>query len=360
MTLTQVQPQANALAVTVNSNLPADLPPERLAWILQKMCEIRYFEEKAEELYVRGLVHGAMHLSIGQEASSVGSIAALRPDDLIIHHHRGHGHTLAPVVAESEAFDYLDAPIRRLAGRDIPIPYNRNLERLGGLKAKPDDVIPVAQVIAYILEPGETVPGQTEAGPGPAPAVTPVVPIPAETPVIAPEAASPAGEANGKVRATPAARHPYLNASLQDGHINLWEDVHLGIAMSLEDYLIVPVIRAAQTRNLEQFVTILGDLIERARVKRLTPSEMSGSTFTISNLGMFGIESFTAIINPPEAAILAVGKMVDTPVKGAEGIEFRPMINLTLAVDHRIADGATAARFLAELKTTLENPYLLI
>jgi pyruvate dehydrogenase E1 component alpha subunit len=72
-----------------------ELPRERLAWMLQKMCEIRYFEEKAEELYVRGLVHGTMHLSIGQEASSVGSVAALRPDDLIIHHHRGHGHTIA-------------------------------------------------------------------------------------------------------------------------------------------------------------------------------------------------------------------------------------------------------------------------
>jgi pyruvate dehydrogenase E2 component (dihydrolipoamide acetyltransferase) len=154
--------------------------------------------------------------------------------------------------------------------------------------------------------------------------------------------------------------HPYLNASLQDGYLNLWEDVHLGIAMSLEDYLIVPVIRNAQTRNLEQLVTLLGDLIERARAKRLTPSEMSGSTFTISNLGMFGIESFTAIINPPEVAILAVGKMVDTPVKGVDGIEFRPLMNLTLAVDHRVVDGAAGARFLAELKETLENPYLLI
>ena len=82
-------------AVTDGRETLAELPREKLAWMLQKMCEIRYFEEKAEELYVRGLVHGTMHLSIGQEASSVGSIAALRPDDLIIHHHRGHGHTIA-------------------------------------------------------------------------------------------------------------------------------------------------------------------------------------------------------------------------------------------------------------------------
>jgi pyruvate dehydrogenase E2 component (dihydrolipoamide acetyltransferase) len=154
--------------------------------------------------------------------------------------------------------------------------------------------------------------------------------------------------------------HPFLNASLQDDSIILWEDVHLGIATSLEDYLIVPVIREAQTKSLEQIVSALADLVERARAKRLAPAEMSGSTFTISNLGMFGIESFTAIINPPESAILAVGKIVDTPVSTESGGELRPMMNLTLSADHRVVDGATAARFLAGLKTTLENPYLLI
>lgn len=155
-------------------------------------------------------------------------------------------------------------------------------------------------------------------------------------------------------------RHPYLNASLQGENIVIWEDVHLGIATSLEDYLIVPVVREAQNKSLEQIVTVLSDLVERARAKRLAPAEMSGSTFTISNLGMFGIESFTAIINPPETAILAVGKIVDTPVSTGDEIVLRPTMNLTLSADHRVVDGATAARFLAELKATLENPYLLI
>jgi pyruvate dehydrogenase E2 component (dihydrolipoamide acetyltransferase) len=101
-------------------------------------------------------------------------------------------------------------------------------------------------------------------------------------------------------------------------------------------------------------------LLERARARRLAPTEMTGSTFTISNLGMFGIESFTALINPPEAAILAVGRIGDRPL-GVEGqIELRPMMQLTLSADHRIVDGATAARFLADLKAVLENPYLLI
>jgi pyruvate dehydrogenase E2 component (dihydrolipoamide acetyltransferase) len=160
--------------------------------------------------------------------------------------------------------------------------------------------------------------------------------------------------------ATVLPRHPYLNASLSSGEIILWDDIHLGIATSVEDNLIVPVIREAGARTLGQIVTALADLTDRARNRRLTPAEMTGSTFTISNLGMFGIESFTAIINPPEAAILAVGKLVDTPIKGTEGCEFRPMIELTASADHRIVDGAGVARFLEELKSTLENPYLLI
>jgi pyruvate dehydrogenase E2 component (dihydrolipoamide acetyltransferase) len=155
-------------------------------------------------------------------------------------------------------------------------------------------------------------------------------------------------------------RHPYLNASLADGNLILWDDIHLGIATSVEENLIVPVIREAQSQSLRQILTALAELTDRARNRRLTPSEMTGSTFTISNLGMFGIESFTAIINPPEAAILAVGKMVETPIKTVDGFEFRPMIELTVSADHRIVDGVGVARFLDELKSSLENPYLLI
>jgi pyruvate dehydrogenase E2 component (dihydrolipoamide acetyltransferase) len=160
--------------------------------------------------------------------------------------------------------------------------------------------------------------------------------------------------------ATVLPRHPYMNASLTESNIILWEDIHLGIATSVEENLIVPVVREAQNKSLGQIVTTLADLTDRARNRKLTPSEMTGSTFTISNLGMFGIESFTAIINPPEAAILAVGKMVDTPVRNGDGFEFRPMIQLTACADHRIVDGAGVARFLADLKASLENPYLLI
>jgi pyruvate dehydrogenase E2 component (dihydrolipoamide acetyltransferase) len=160
--------------------------------------------------------------------------------------------------------------------------------------------------------------------------------------------------------ATVLPHHPFLNASLSDGNIILWDDIQLGIATSVEESLIVPVIRQAQNQNLGQIVATMADLTERARNRRLTPAEMTGSTFTISNLGMFGIESFTAIINPPESAILAVGKMVDTPVRSADSFMFKPMIQLTVSADHRIVDGASVARFLDQLKSTLENPYLLI
>jgi len=151
-------------------------------------------------------------------------------------------------------------------------------------------------------------------------------------------------------------RHPFLNASLNGDEIIQWQDIHLGIATSLEDSLIVPVIHQAQDMNLEQITSTLGNLVIRARDRHLTPAEMSGSTFTISNLGMFGIEAFTAIINPPESAILAVGKIVKTPVEVDGDICLKPMMNLTLSVDHRVVDGVKGARFLSDLKSVLENP----
>ncbi len=154
--------------------------------------------------------------------------------------------------------------------------------------------------------------------------------------------------------------HPFLNASLVGEEIILWEDVHLGIATNIDDYLVVPVIREAQAKTLEEVLRNLGDSLERARSRKLTPSEMSGSTFTISNMGMYGIESFTAIINPPESAILAVGSIVDTYVKVDQQMIEKPVMKLTICADHRVVDGVAAANFLKEVKNTLENPYLLI
>jgi pyruvate dehydrogenase E2 component (dihydrolipoamide acetyltransferase) len=171
-------------------------------------------------------------------------------------------------------------------------------------------------------------------------------------------------------------RHPNMNSSLVGEEIIQWEDIHIGIATSLEDYLIVPVVREVQKRNLESIVEEMDRLLNAARTKRLEPKDMSGSTFTISNLGMHKIESFTAIINPPEAAILAVGAMEEAAVvvKGKAGddeesgaqhrcapqLVVQPVMKITIAADHRINDGVAAAKFLTDLKAVLENPYLLI
>jgi len=154
--------------------------------------------------------------------------------------------------------------------------------------------------------------------------------------------------------------YPLLNSSLVGEEIILWEDVHLGVATELEDSLVVPVVREAQTLKLGQIAQEISDLVLRARSRKLQPAEMSGSTFTITNLGMLGAANFTAIINPPEAAILAVGQILNTPWVVGDEVTIRPIMNLTLAVDHRITDGAQATRFLSNLKQILENPYLLM
>ena len=153
--------------------------------------------------------------------------------------------------------------------------------------------------------------------------------------------------------------HPYVNASLSGDKIILWEDIHLGIAMNVDGGLIVPVIREVQNKSIYQLAESLGEMIDRGKNRRLLPAEMSGSTFTISNLGMYDIESFTAVINPPESAILAVGKIVETPIRSNGQVDFKPMMNLTVSADHRVLDGASVAMFLQELKSTLENPFFL-
>jgi pyruvate dehydrogenase E2 component (dihydrolipoamide acetyltransferase) len=157
-------------------------------------------------------------------------------------------------------------------------------------------------------------------------------------------------------------RHPYLNASLQDDKILLSEDANIGIATAIDDGLIVPVIHSANNLSLREINTQLRYLTNQARTGALTAEEVTGGTFTISNLGMFGIGSFTAIINPPQSAILAVGGLVRKPVVVDENdtIAVRPMMNLTLGADHRVVDGAVAASFLADLVTVLETPELVL
>ncbi len=159
-------------------------------------------------------------------------------------------------------------------------------------------------------------------------------------------------------------QHPLLNASFRDGEILLHREANIGVAVALEDGLIVPVIRNAGRLGLREIARQVQDLTERARQGRLTPDDVAGGTFTVSNLGMFGIKQFTAIINPPQSAILAVGRVAKRAIvlEGPDGdqVVIRPMMHMTLAADHRVVDGAVAARFLRDVVEALEHPGLLL
>jgi pyruvate dehydrogenase E2 component (dihydrolipoamide acetyltransferase) len=157
-------------------------------------------------------------------------------------------------------------------------------------------------------------------------------------------------------------RHPYINASLIEETIYLWNDFNIGVATAIQDGLIVPVIRNADRKTVSQINEELKDLTQRARDSSLTLDAVKGGTFTISNLGMFGINQFRAVINPPESALLAVGNVVRTPVviNEQDEIAVRPMMAVTLSADHRVIDGVTAAKFLADLVGAIETPDLLL
>jgi pyruvate dehydrogenase E2 component (dihydrolipoamide acetyltransferase) len=149
--------------------------------------------------------------------------------------------------------------------------------------------------------------------------------------------------------------HPLLNATLRGDEIVQLHDINIGVAVAAEEGLIVPVIKGADGKSLANLDAELEDLATRARTGELTVNDVSGGTFTITNLGMFGIPQFRAIINPPEAAILAVGSIVKRAVVINDGIQIRPMMNITASADHRILDGVAVARFLERLRELLET-----
>jgi pyruvate dehydrogenase E2 component (dihydrolipoamide acetyltransferase) len=154
--------------------------------------------------------------------------------------------------------------------------------------------------------------------------------------------------------------HSRLNATLEGDLLRVSPAVHLGLAVALDDGLVVPVIRDADRLRLPELSAVAHELADRARRNALKPDEMAGGTFTITNLGSFGVESFDPILNPPQVAILGVGKIVGRVVPFGDGTAVRPMMTLTLVFDHRAMDGAPAARFLARVKELLEAPYRLL
>jgi pyruvate dehydrogenase E2 component (dihydrolipoamide acetyltransferase) len=155
-------------------------------------------------------------------------------------------------------------------------------------------------------------------------------------------------------------QHPACNAWWQDDHIRYWNEVHVGMAVAVEDGLITPVIRYAEEKTLRQIAVEARDLAGRARERRLRPEEYTGATFSISNLGMLDIDEFTAVINPPEAGILAVGRIAEKAVAHEGVVAVRRRMRLTMSCDHRVIDGATGAEFLRTLKAMLENPLALV
>ena len=164
------------------------------------------------------------------------------------------------------------------------------------------------------------------------------------------------------IRATAAAlkRHPACNAHWLGDSIRLFNRVHIGVAVAVKDGLITPIIRDADLKGVAHIGAEVRELAGRAREKKLQPDEYTGATFSISNLGMFGIHEFTAVINPPEAGILAVGGVEEIPVVEAGQVVVRNRMKITMSCDHRVIDGALGAAFLATLKGMLEEPAAIL
>jgi pyruvate dehydrogenase E2 component (dihydrolipoamide acetyltransferase) len=163
-----------------------------------------------------------------------------------------------------------------------------------------------------------------------------------------------------KVAAAALLQHPQVNASFQDKVVRYYEHADIGVAVAIEDGLITPIVRAADQKSLSEIASEVRELAGRARERKLKPEEFMGASFSISNLGMFGIDEFTAVINPPEGAILAIGAMSPQPVVRDNEVVVRQMMRVTMSCDHRVIDGATGAKFLQTFKKILENPLFLV
>jgi len=163
-----------------------------------------------------------------------------------------------------------------------------------------------------------------------------------------------------KICAQALTEFPLFNARLEGDEVILQDEVNIGLAIALEDGLIVPAVRNVARKGIFQIAVETEELIERARGNKLTPDDISGGTFTITNLGMFDVRDFTPIINPPQCAILGVGAMTDRPVAIDNSVVIRPIMVLSLTFDHRIVDGAQGAQFLKRVKELVQNPLLLL
>jgi len=163
-----------------------------------------------------------------------------------------------------------------------------------------------------------------------------------------------------KIVAQALRNHRQVNAAFVAGELWVYREINIGIAMATPEGLVVPVIHRADEMSLGQIQEALNRWREKAQELRFTPKEFAAGTFTVSNLGMYGIDAFRAIINPPQAAILAVGRIAERPIGKDGQVVLHPTARLVLSVDHRVLDGAQAALFLTTVRRLLENPYLLL
>jgi len=153
--------------------------------------------------------------------------------------------------------------------------------------------------------------------------------------------------------------HPIMNSTLEGDQIKVFEDVNVGVAVATEKGLVVPVIHKADKKSLTEIASTVKELVEKAKQGKLSRKELTGGTFTVTNLGMYGVDVFIPIINPPEAAILGVGRVTEKPAIVNKEVRVKPVVQLSLSFDHRIMDGAPAAQFLQRAKQLLENPEAL-
>jgi len=245
--------------------------------------------------------------------------------------------------------------------REVPLPAPRSLEVTRGGAAYQD--VPLTQI-------RKTIAKRLATSLGPIPHFFLTTEVDMERASEARDALNKQlGDQGGKVsfndiiiKATAHAltKHPACNAWFQEDHIRYWNEVHIGMAVAVEDGLITPVIRNAELKSLADIGREAKELAERARNRRLQPNEYTGATFSVSNLGMFDIDQFTAVINPPEAGIIAVGSIVQKAVVVDGQPAVRRRTRITMSCDHRVIDGATGATFLKTLKQMLENPLAML
>jgi pyruvate dehydrogenase E2 component (dihydrolipoyllysine-residue acetyltransferase) len=253
----------------------------------------------------------------------------------------------------------VEAGVTQTRGQAVPAPSSR----LPAPSGAPYEDVPLTQI-------RKTIAKRLAASIGPVPHFFLTTEIDMERAAEARDALNQQlGEEGGKISfndiilkavALALVQHRACNAWFQDDHIRYWNEVHIGMAVAIEDGLITPVIRNADLKSLRQIGAESRALAGKARNRRLKPEEYTGSTFSLSNLGMFDIDQFTAVINPPEAGIIAVGSIAPKAVPDGERIVSRRRMRLTMSCDHRVIDGATGAAFLKTLKQMLENPLAML